>query len=143
MANIYPEIPHAWFEIRNSKFEIMNRLGDPVLAKFRTLRPAEKALLSLIYILSDMTKCGPKLVFLGPIGSGTVPHPQRHDGSRPGAVAPTHSSDLLSPPLTSRAEVHLWLGQEQVRTTCSYQLLLPGATFEHGYLVYMSSSAKF
>ena len=41
---------HAWFEIRNSKFEIMNRPGDPVLAKFRSLRPAEKALLSLITI---------------------------------------------------------------------------------------------
>ena len=65
---------HAWFEIRNSKFEIMNRPGDPVLAKFRSLRPAEKALLSLIYILSAMTKCGPKPVFLGPIGWGTVPH---------------------------------------------------------------------
>jgi hypothetical protein len=65
---------HAWFEIRNSKFEIMNRPGDPVLAKFRSLRPAEKALPSLIYILSAMTKCGPKLVFLGPIGWGTVPH---------------------------------------------------------------------
>ena len=52
----------------------MNRPGDPVLAKFRSLRPAEKALLSLIYILSAMTKCGPKLLFLGPIGWGTVPH---------------------------------------------------------------------
>ena len=65
---------HAWFEIRNSKFEIMNRPGDPVLAKFRSLRPAEKALLSLIYILSAVTKCGPKLVFLGPIGWGAAPH---------------------------------------------------------------------
>ena len=66
---------HAWFEIRNSKFEIMNRPGDPVLAKFRGLRLAEKALLSLIhvYILSAMTKYGPKLLFLGPIGWGTVP----------------------------------------------------------------------
>ena len=66
---------HAWFEIRNSKFEIMNRPGDPVLAKFRSLRPAEKALLSLIYILSAMTKCGPKLLFWGPILSGASPHP--------------------------------------------------------------------
>ena len=65
---------HAWFEIRNSKFEIMNRPGESVLAKFRSLRPAEKALLSLIYILSAMTKCGPKLLFWGPIGWGTVPH---------------------------------------------------------------------
>ena len=61
------------FEIRNSKFEIMNRPGDPVLAKFRSLRPAEKALLSLIYILSAMTKCGPKLLFGGPIGWGPGP----------------------------------------------------------------------
>ena len=65
---------HAWFEIRNSKFEIMNRPGESVLAKFRSLRPAEKALLSLIYILSAMTKCGPKLLLLAPIGWGTVPH---------------------------------------------------------------------
>ena len=65
---------HARFEIRNSKFEIMNRPGDPVLAKFRSLRPAEKALLSLIYILSAMTKYGPKLLFWGPIGWGAVPH---------------------------------------------------------------------
>ena len=63
---------HAWFEIRNSKFEIMNRPGESVLAKFRSLRPAEKALLSLIYILSAMTKCGPKLVFW-----------VRSDGARP------------------------------------------------------------
>ena len=74
MAKICPGIPGAWFEIRNSKFEIMNLLGDPLLAKFRDLRPAEKALLSIIYILSAMTKCGPKLVFWGPIGWGTVPH---------------------------------------------------------------------
>ena len=54
----------------------MNRPGDPVLAKFRSLlRPAETALLSLIYILSAMTKCGPKPVFRGPIGCATVPHP--------------------------------------------------------------------
>ena len=65
---------HAWFEIRNSKFEIMNRPGESVLAKFRSLRPAEKALLSLIYILSAMTKCGPKPIFLGPIGWGPGPH---------------------------------------------------------------------
>ena len=65
---------HPWFEIRNSKFEIMNRPGESVLAKFRSLRPAEKALLSLIYILSAMTKCGPKLLFGSPIGWGTVPH---------------------------------------------------------------------
>ena len=52
----------------------MNRPGESVLAKFRSLRPAEKALLSLIYILSAMTKCGPKLLFGGPIGWGTVPH---------------------------------------------------------------------
>ena len=62
------------FEIRNSKFDIMDRPGESVLAKFRILRPAEKALPSLIYILSATTKCGPKLVFLGPIGWGTVPH---------------------------------------------------------------------
>ena len=65
---------HAWFEIRKSKFENMNRPGDPVLAKFRSLRPAEKALLSPIYILSAMTKFGPKPIFWGPIGWGTVPH---------------------------------------------------------------------
>ena len=72
MAKIYPEIPCM---VRNSKFEIMNRPGDPLLAKFRSLRLAEKALLSLIYILSAMTKFGPKLLFLGPIQWGTVPHP--------------------------------------------------------------------
>ena len=66
---------HPWFEIRNSKFEIMNRPGDPVLAKFRSLRPAEKALLSLIYISSAMTKSGPKLVFWGPIAWEPGPHP--------------------------------------------------------------------
>ena len=65
---------HAWFEIRNSKFEIMNRPGESVLAKFRSLRPAEKALPSLIYILSAMTKCGPKLVFLGRTEWGAAPH---------------------------------------------------------------------
>ena len=55
----------------------MNRSGDPVLAKFRSLRPAEKALLSLIYLLSAMTKCGPKLVVLGPIAWRPGPHPIR------------------------------------------------------------------
>ena len=66
---------HAWFEIRNSKFDIMDRPGESVLAKFRSWRPAEKALPSLIYILSAITKCGPKLVFLGSIGWGPGPHP--------------------------------------------------------------------
>ena len=31
---------NAWFEIRDSKFEIINRPGESVLAKFRSLRPA-------------------------------------------------------------------------------------------------------
>ena len=62
------------FEIRNSKFEITNRPGDPVLAKFSRLRPAEKALPSLIYILSATTKCGPKLLCLDRTGWGAAPH---------------------------------------------------------------------
>ena len=33
-------------------------------------------------------------------GRAAVSNPQRHDGRRPGAVAPTHGSDLLSPPLS-------------------------------------------
>ena len=32
----------AWCEIRNRKFEIMNRSGDPILAKFRILPRAKK-----------------------------------------------------------------------------------------------------
>ena len=56
MAKFYSEVPyakyryHAYgskFEIRNSKFDIINRPGGPVLTKFRILRPGEKPLLTL------------------------------------------------------------------------------------------------